>query len=172
MKKRAPRSTPHCLVELTKVDYARLRDNLIVLEGLHATEKEVDKKRFRQANYKFISYGKHVKYSVQGGSIMLKAGQTKKKLIIIACCTSEILQMYPYCVVMPSSCKLHLTKSKYEGSGYALLCVLSQGTDKDFASMKQWSDNEITTLSKCKTNIMGKKQHLIMEHKENIIRFF
>ena len=40
MKKRAPRSTPHCLVELTKVDYARLRDNLIVLEGLHATEKE------------------------------------------------------------------------------------------------------------------------------------
>ena len=52
MKKKAPRSTSHYLVDPTDVDYGRLRDNLVMLGSLHAIEKQVDTNKFRQANYK------------------------------------------------------------------------------------------------------------------------
>ena len=165
--KNVRKQTPTVLIELTSLQWKRIKDNSIHVSDAILSEVDIKNKREQKIYYNSIYYGKNllqqksdISFSLgknNGGKmkcIMLNHSRIKKRTIFITTDRNEIKTMNPNHHIISSNAT-STCSSSFQNSGKILLFVLNssintkhQGNDYEF------SENDYKELVRLKPNII------------------
>ena len=165
--KNVRKQTPTVLIELTSLQWKRIKDNSIHVSDAILSEVDIKNKREQKIYYNSIYYGKNllqqksdISFSLgknNGGKmkcIMLNHSRIKKRTIFITTDRNEIKTMNPNHHIISSNAT-STCSSSFQNSGKILLFVLNssintkhQGNDYEF------SETDYKELVRLKPNII------------------
>ena len=131
------KQTPTVLIELTSIQWKRIKDNSIHVSDAFLSETDVKNKREQRIFYNSIYYGKNLQKQksdisfnlgkINGGEmkcIMLNHSRIKKRTIFITTDRNEIKTMNPNHHIISSNAT-STCSSSFKSSGKILLFVLN-----------------------------------------------
>ena len=164
------KQTPTVLIELTSIQWKRIKDNSIHVSDAFLSETDVKNKREQTIFYNSIYYGKNLQKQKSdisfnlgkknGGKmkcIMLNHSRIKKRMLYITTNRNEIKTMNPNHHIISSNATSTSSLS-FQNSGKVLLFVLNSSinTKKD-KNCYEFSEKDYKELVRFKPNIIKPK---------------
>ena len=148
----------HVMIELTHMDYHRVKHNCIVFSGLSVefTDSEKRKRKNAISSFSSLSYGENIRYTTESTNditkIVLQTPRTKGKYVFGIIAKDEIEKsVFGDKVVFIESSISHKSMS-----GMVLLFTTQQHNN---TGDHEWNDKDIKKLRYSKHSTVGNKTH-------------